>query len=112
MRGGADGVGQAVALGAVLDHRVTALMEEHEGAQLLHGLPEGTELRLVQLVVVDAVADGHALEARHAHPVLHLGDRPLDVLHRHGGARRSGRGTLTLSSASLTSRAMACVASG
>src|SRR4029450_7172959 len=87
----ADGVGQVIALRPRAHQRLAALMEEHQRAELLGGLPERTELRLLERAAVDVIVDLDALEPDLRHAALELPDRRLDVLH---GERAEARASL------------------
>ena len=81
-------VGQVVALDAGVHDGVARLVKQDDRAQLLGGLPEGHELRLVQQLAVDLVVDHRALEPQVHHYPLQLGDGGGHVLHGQRGQSR------------------------
>ena len=74
-----------VALDAPVNDGVAALVEQDDGPQLLGGLPEGHEFRLVQQFAVDFVVNHGAFEVVIDHNPFQFGDGGGHVLHRQGG---------------------------
>jgi hypothetical protein len=105
----ADAVGQRIAGRARLDQGGPALVEEHHRAKGFHGFPERVEARVVEGDTVDVVVDRDAAVSQGGHRVLHLGDRPLDVLHGH---RRQAGEPVGIMVARPTPQAISWVSAG